>query len=292
VDGRSFPEVALLAGVASISRAKVCDYKSSRFQVSRWFIGLKTSTENIRIAAISDVHAPCSRTGIRELVHAINESEPDVFMLLGDIVDERGDEGFVGEFKAVRASSLKVAVLGNWEYMGKLDLKKLQKEYAAAGISLLVNKVVLAKDLAIAGLDDLLLGRPDYSLIKDHAKISVPLVVLAHCPGDFKAIANYGKEQTLVISGHTHGGQIAPFGRALITPKGSGPYVHGWYQDRGNAMYVTRGVGTCPWVPFRMGARPELFLLEIGPNRSQDDKPFFNKASTRNVKHDRARVII
>jgi predicted MPP superfamily phosphohydrolase len=66
----------------------------------------------------------------------------------------------------------------------------------------------------------------------------------------------------LVLSGHTHGGQIAPFGITLVTPRGSGSYVKGWYHQEGHSMYVMRGIGTTG-VPLRIGATPELLVLDI-----------------------------
>jgi predicted MPP superfamily phosphohydrolase len=60
-----------------------------------------------------------------------------------------------------------------------------------------------------------------------------------------------------MLSGHTHGGQIAPFGVALKLPHGSGGYVAGWYRGDGVPLYVSRGIGTS-LVPIRIGATPEL----------------------------------
>jgi predicted MPP superfamily phosphohydrolase len=68
-----------------------------------------------------------------------------------------------------------------------------------------------------------------------------------------------------VISGHTHGGQIAPFGHALYTPAGSGRYVKGWYRKGNNSMYVMRGIGTAHF-PIRLGASPELLVLDLIPS--------------------------
>jgi predicted MPP superfamily phosphohydrolase len=50
----------------------------------------------------------------------------------------------------------------------------------------------------------------------------------------------------------------------LITPRGSGPYVQGWYYHQNNSMYVMRGVGTSV-LPLRIGARPELLVLDLLP---------------------------
>jgi predicted MPP superfamily phosphohydrolase len=63
------------------------------------------------------------------------------------------------------------------------------------------------------------------------------------------------------LSGHTHGGQVAPFGIATILPPGCGRYVAGWYRDSGPPMYVSRGIGTSLF-PVRIGATPELVRID------------------------------
>lgn len=70
----------------------------------------------------------------------------------------------------------------------------------------------------------------------------------------------------LVLSGHTHGGQVQLAGWAPVTPRGSGRYLEGWYGDHAEdgvpPMYVSRGVGTSG-IPVRLGSRPELAVFEL-----------------------------
>ena len=49
---------------------------------------------------------------------------------------------------------------------------------------------------------------------------------MSHCPDSFEYLPNF---PLVALSGHTHGGQIAPFGLRLILPPGSGNYAQGWY---------------------------------------------------------------
>ena len=87
-------------------------------------------------------------------------------------------------------------------------------------------------------------------------------LVLAHCPITRDALAlPAGHAASLVLSGHTHGGQVAPFGIATILPRGCGRYVAGWYRDAGPPMYVSRGIGTS-LLPVRIGATPELVCID------------------------------
>jgi uncharacterized protein len=66
----------------------------------------------------------------------------------------------------------------------------------------------------------------------------------------------------LILSGHTHGGQINFFGLAPFVPAGSGRYLRGLYCDFKPFMYVCKGVGTSI-LPFRFGARAEIAILRI-----------------------------
>jgi predicted MPP superfamily phosphohydrolase len=250
--------VALLSGAGYI-------YRSSRLQVSHERVLLPQATEKVRIVALSDLHAPCLYTSVAHLIAVINAHEPDIFILAGDTVDKSGNEPIVESFKQVKARLAKVATLGNWEYLGKLDLDKLRWSYGSAGISLLVNDILEAPGLTIAGFDDFVMGSPHYEILSDESLADRPLLVTSHCPGCFDRITSLARSRIVLISGHTHGGQVAPFGIALITPEGSGPYVQGWYQREEHSMYVMRGIGTSPGLPVRMGARPELLVLDFAP---------------------------
>jgi predicted MPP superfamily phosphohydrolase len=64
-----------------------------------------------------------------------------------------------------------------------------------------------------------------------------------------------------MLSGHTHGGQIAPFGLAPFRPRGSGRYVSGWYRDAVPALYVSRGIGTSV-IDARYRAVPEVPVFD------------------------------
>ena len=67
-----------------------------------------------------------------------------------------------------------------------------------------------------------------------------------------------------MLSGHTHGGQVAIAGWAPVRPPGSGRYVRGWYDDGdGPPMYVSRGIGTVAMLPLRFGAVPEVTFFEM-----------------------------
>ena len=81
-------------------------------------------------------------------------------------------------------------------------------------------------------------------------------------PRALRSRARHTTAPFTAFAGHTHGGQIAPFGVALVTPPGSGAYVKGWYGAGGQRLYVSRGLGNSD-IPFRIGSPPELALLTL-----------------------------
>ncbi len=195
----------------------------------------------------------------------INAESADIFILAGDTIDKQGHEGLVHVFAAVKANLAKLATLGNWEYEARLDLAQLRREYERADIFLLVNMTREVAGLLVFGLDDFLYGSPDYQILQYIQPGRSPILVISHWPESFDFLIPCSQHPMIVLSGHTHGGQIAPFGFALVTPAGSGSYVHGWYHKGKHSMYVMRGIGTSG-LPLRIGANPELLVLDIKGN--------------------------
>jgi predicted MPP superfamily phosphohydrolase len=89
-------------------------------------------------------------------------------------------------------------------------------------------------------------------------------IIMTHCPQHRDII----KEQmtdipiNLILSGHTHGGQVNLLGFAPFRPKGSGRYISGWYTDELPHMYVSRGIGTSG-IPMRLGSRAEISIFNF-----------------------------
>ena len=223
----------------------------------------------LRVALATDMHAPHDWFETDQLVEAMTAFDPDILLVSGDALNRRGDEFLVRAYERLPARFGKFAALGNWEYQTGCDLDALAREYDRAGVRLLVNDEatvdVRGEPVRVIGLDDLLRGRPRLDRLTGRpAHGGGRTLVMAHCPALFHHVSRVAESPALTFAGHTHGGQIVPFGRVVMTPAGSAEFVKGWYEapHGGHAMYVSKGLGNSS-IPFRIGARPEIALLTV-----------------------------
>ncbi|WP_227768009.1 metallophosphoesterase [Hymenobacter sp. 15J16-1T3B] len=224
----------------------------------------------LRVVQLADLHLQRVHAGLRALCRELSALQPDLILFTGDAVD-RADKlpELAHLLGLLPAATPKIAVLGNWEYWGRVDPRALARLYAAHGGRLLVNESVTLPlgrhTVAITGLDDLLGGRPDYERALQSFQPADRHLVLTHCPEHADTIrASYQAQPPidLILSGHTHGGQVNLLGFAPLRPPGSGRYVRGWYAEQLPPLFVSRGIGTSV-LPLRLGARAtaEVFYL-------------------------------
>lgn len=234
----------------------------------------------LRIAQITDMHMGSLTPFYESLLERLHAVRPEVLVFTGDMIERPSSLAALDAFLGACPDVPSFASLGNWEYWSGVPRDDYRRLYEKNGIELLVNRSeVFSKDgrsLSITGLDDLVGGRPDPEEALAKASPSSNHLVLAHCPHTRDAIPlPAGFQADLMLSGHTHGGQIAPLGFACALPPGSGRYVAGWYRDSAPPLhpfspplhpsspplYVSRGIGTS-MVPVRIGATPELAVFD------------------------------
>lgn len=258
--------VASLAGGAAVVRSNRLDVRAVAEPGSAPGAG-----EPLRVALVTDMHAPHDWFAFSELAAATRAFDPHLVLIAGDAINRRGDEGLVRAYDALPARLGKFAALGNWEYQGLCDIVRLRAEYEAAGVRLLINEEATVdhggERLRVVGLDDFLHGRPFMDVVASSSRTAAAAdaprtLLMAHCPELFDHAARHTTAPFTAFAGHTHGGQIAPFGVALVTPPGSGRYVKGWYGTGRQRLYVSRGLGNSD-IPFRIGSPPELALLTL-----------------------------
>lgn len=228
---------------------------------------LPPSMAGFRIALVSDIHLGplLGRPHTERIVKIINSLDADLVAVVGDLVD--GSVAELGEAAApladLRARRGSFFVTGNHEYFsGYADWVD---EVSSLGLTVLRNSRVDIDGIDLAGINDLAGGAygdgPNLSAALADRDSSRPVVLLAHQPIHVREAARHGVD--LQLSGHTHGGQMAPFNLLVGLQQ---PVVAGYAKIDNTQVYVTRGAGF--WgPPVRFGAPPEISLIELHPDR-------------------------
>ena len=220
------------------------------------------------IAQVSDVHIGSmnGRRRIETLLKRLRDHDPDVVVSTGDLIDSRAGLAVpVTEvLSALKPRLGKFAVIGNHEcYAGLAPSLAFMER---CGFIVLRNRAVTVPGLRIVGVDDPVAGRPGESE-RNEARVlrglsdGVFTVLLKHRP---EVLPGAETRFDLQLSGHTHKGQIFPFGflTRLYYPAHAGLFR----LARASYLYVSRGTGA--WgPPFRLLAPPEITLFRVGPGR-------------------------
>jgi predicted MPP superfamily phosphohydrolase len=258
---RKFLGLSAAGGAALLSGDMLVEAQRLEVTYHRAAIGVARDT-SVSVVQITDLHI--QRFGRHEanIVRSANDPRPDFMLLTGDSLDHHSKIGVLGEFLSrLNPEIPKYAILGNWEYWGGVDLNALSALYAKHNCELLVNRSVKVsvrgKQIRLAGFDDYI-GNPHHSdrALDDISSVDGELL-LAHCPIHRDVVPH---RNSLMISGHTHGGQISVPALINYTPRGSGAYLKGWYLN--DKLFVSRGLGTSR-VPLRLNSVPELPRFEF-----------------------------
>ncbi|RZK42425.1 MAG: metallophosphoesterase [Pedobacter sp.] len=267
---RKFIASGMLA-LTGLSLANAFWFEKTFVEINEFFIGQATKEkDNIKVLQVSDIHLQSVSDSLRKLCKKINQLKPDLIVFTGDAVDKANNLPLLDKLLSLINKDIrKTAILGNWEYWGKIDLEKLNRIYEKHNGVLLVNDtkqyVIKDKTLSITGVDDFLGGTADIRKALVNYRKSDCHIILNHCPQYNEQISdelNKSVAVDFILSGHTHGGQINLFGFIPFLPQGSGKYVKGWYNEISPKVYVSKGIGTSIF-PARFGARAEIAMFHI-----------------------------
>ena len=230
--------------------------------------GLYPRFDRLRIAQLSDLHIGTLTPKAWGLAwsRAANRCAPDLAVVTGDMVTS-GTEYHAEVAEVIGALRAKLGVfasMGNHDYFG--DGEPLISLLRERNVNVLRNEgVAISRDgatLWLAAIDDTWTRRDDLHRALRGRPDGVTAVLLAHDPDRFDQAADAGVE--VVLSGHTHGGQIAvPFAaRALGLANLAHRYRLGFYRRGRSTLYVSPGLGTTG-PPLRLGAAPEVTVLVL-----------------------------
>ncbi len=243
----------------------------------------------LRIAVISDLHAQVPVMGldrIARIVARANALGADIMLLPGDVsfglrrMPRRPHPEEVVEILARLEAPLgRFAVLGNHDWREDLaalrdqpPLPRIGRALEDAGIPVLENRARRIERPGgafwLAGMGTARVfgeGRLDpgtADLDETLARIEgdEPAILMMHEPDPFPDVPD---RIALSLCGHTHGGQITLFGRALVVPSRFGTrYAYGHIREGGRDLVVSGGLG-CSSIPVRLGRMPEITVVDL-----------------------------
>jgi predicted MPP superfamily phosphohydrolase len=226
------------------------------------------SESKIKVVQLSDLHIQRIKRFHKSIVLKINETKPDLVCFTGDALDDNNNLEVLNSFLSLIDPSIKkYAILGNWEYWGNINIVELNKIYKSHNCELLINETSAFtknnRTINVIGIDDFVGGNANLEVSISSLNTENEALILNHCPQYFETIQFKEQElnANLVLSGHTHGGQITFLGIVPFKPQGSGQFLKGFYGDK-LKMYVSKGIGTSIF-PIRFGSRAEVVVFDI-----------------------------
>ena len=249
-----------------------CSFRVRKLDLT---IAKQTNMKKMNIVAVSDIHLGTivGRKRFYKIVNKINELNPDLILLPGDIVDENLAPVIrknLGEALLHLKSKFGVyAITGNHEYIGGVESAVNYLEQH--GVTLLRDSVVKVIDsIYIVGREDRSIrqfnGKHRKKLVELMRNVdkNFPVILMDHQPFGLNEAEENGFD--LQLSGHSHHGQLWPIN--FIT---NAVYEKSWgYLKKGSThIYVSCGVGT--WgPPVRIGSRPEILHIVVNFNNRTD----------------------
>ncbi len=241
---------------------------------------LPEAFNGMNVVQLSDIHLDefTEPFLLRHAIDQINRLQPEVVLLTGDYVSFELSSRRRSVDSAWKCASMlneleckqRYAILGNHDAM--LGEQEVTEALTANKITVLNNGFLplerQRQRIWLVGLDDPVCGRPDPDRAIPASIRYVPnepIIVMCHAPDFADSLATHpaGRSVALMLSGHTHGGQVRlPFVGALDLPPGGKKYVEGWFRVGEMQLYVNRGIGTIG-VPFRFDCPPEITSITL-----------------------------
>jgi uncharacterized protein len=238
---------------------------------------LPDAFKGFRIVQISDIHFKefTEAYFLKLVLHEVNALKADLVVLTGDFVSFGPIEKLKSIPWAYECGQLltritcpqRYAILGNHDCI--VDQPAVTDALTTHGIPVLDNQYVpLERDgkrIWLCGLADVLSGKPAPNLeqaIPKAARIDdEPVILLGHEPDFAPVVAKHNVD--LMLSGHTHGGQVRlPFLTSYMLPPMGKDFVEGHFQLGQMQLYVNRGIGAVG-LPFRFNCPPEITVITL-----------------------------
>jgi len=244
-------------------------YNAQHIEFEEVSVALKDLAKPYTIAQLSDVHigGAIGVSFIAKMVDMLNQKDVDLVVITGDLVDTKLEysKSAIDELARLKSRFGTYFVVGNHEYFHGVEC--IVNYLEGIGIKVLKNENLLIDSaFNLAGVYDLFGYRygkfePDLYRALEGKKDGVPTILLAHQPKFIKEVEALGGVD-LLLSGHTHGGQIVPFNFLVKLEQ---PYISGLHRHTEELqIYVSKGTGF--WgPPMRLGSSSEISIIRLKP---------------------------
>ncbi len=228
---------------------------SKKLKIKKLLLNSSLINKSINFIFISDVHIGSNHpSSLKNLVSKINELDFSFLIIGGDLIDSSA-------FKIHDLNELKKInkpiffVTGNHEYYLH-NYKKHLQDFNTVGIQILDNESLTVDGINIIGLSDNISNKSKIDYVQTLSKKEMFNLLIVHKPSIWKKVS---KNVNLMLSGHTHNGQIFPFNYIV---KLKFPENYGLYKNIDNYLYVSSGSAT--WGPkIRIGSNNEIIHIKI-----------------------------
>lgn len=224
--------------------------------------------KKLKCAMISDIHLGeiIGRDRLKTAVGLINEMEPDVVVITGDLIDNAIEpvikQNMLEELKNINSRYGTFVVMGNHDYFSNA-VDDLTRRLEDTGVTVLRDRTVKVNNsFYIVGREDKTslrygFSRKNLQELLEEADTTLPIIVLDHQPSELDEPRKAGVD--LQLSGHTHAGQFFP---ASLVTNMIFEEDHGYFRDGSFNLLVSCGFGT--WGPtVRIGSQSEIVELNI-----------------------------
>lgn len=226
--------------------------------------------DTFRVAMIADSHigSTFDGEGFAEYLKEIEEAKPDVLVVVGDFVDDSTTREDM--LRAAKAFSEFRAPYGVYYVYGNHDkgyynsrgftAEELARALTDNSVTILEDESVMLGSICLIGRKDRSdRGRADIAKLLAGINPEVYTIVLDHQPNDYEAEAEAGPD--LVLSGHTHGGQMIPIG-LIGRLSGADDRSYGTERRKNTTFLVTSGI-SCWALDFKTGTKSEYVIIDL-----------------------------
>ncbi|MDM5272507.1 metallophosphoesterase [Sulfurovum sp. zt1-1] len=267
---RDFLKKSLDIGALGVAFGVSADatYQARIVKLEEVPVKIKNLARPYTIAQISDTHVGglINKKFMQNVVNRVNALEPDLVVITGDLVDVKLSQAqkALEALRGLKSTYGTYFIVGNHEYFHGIE--EIIAYVKSIGIRVLENENIYigekGEGFNLAGVYDVFGYRieqykPDIHFALQGIEQDSPTILLAHQP---RFVEEADGKVDLMLSGHTHGGQLYPF-KALVRLQQ--PYVSGLHRHSDKTqVYVNKGTGF--WgPPMRLGASSEITCLKL-----------------------------